>query len=468
MYLGLASLYNQKCKRIHITEQYNYGGDNMNDKMKKIATGILAGVMTLSLAACGSDNSGSNNATATDSGKNSSGEKVTIELAISKSSQDSAFVAQDLLDEFEQKTNIKVNLQLLPAEQTATVLQTKLAVDEVPDIIQYNLASATTDLNLERNFEILDNEPWVGRLLNKDVLSADGHVYSFHVSQDTGMQGVVYNKDIFKELGLTVPNTFEEFLAVCEKIKASGVTPVFMPFKDAWAANIWPAAAFADFAAKQEPTLFDDINAGRKKWSDVPEFADFLQQQYDVYKKGYTNTDILSDSYDMAVGKFLNKETAMMFMGDWLIVNVAEKDPNMHLGLFAIPSMEGASLGASPLGGQLFIPKKAKHMEEAKKFLDFIATKEVAQKIVDEQGYVSNFSDVTTPELPEYKQEIVDQYITPKKTVLTTDAYMIVDRSELYRLLQDEFAGGLDPQGVLKAWDEKFSQLMKDKGVEGF
>ncbi|MHA6530565.1 ABC transporter substrate-binding protein [Paenibacillus sp. BAC0078] len=445
----------------------------MSDKMKKIATGILAGVMTLSLAACGSDNSGSSNASATDNGSSgnsgkSSGSKVTIELAISKSSQDSAFVAQDLLDEFEQKTNIKVNLQLLPAEQTATVLQTKLAVDEVPDLIQYNLASATTDLNLERNFEILDNEPWVGRLLNKDVLSAYGHVYSFHVSQDTGMQGVVYNKDIFKDLGLAVPNNFEEFLAVCEKIKASGITPVFMPYKDAWAANIWPAAAFADFAAKQEPTLFEDINAGRKKWSDVPEFATFLQQQYDVYKKGYTNTDILSDSYDMAVGKFLNKEVAMMFMGDWLIVNVAEKDPNMHLGLFAIPSSEGASLGASPLGGQLFIPKKAKHMEEAKKFLDFIATKEVAQKIVDNQGYVSNFSDVTTPKLPEYKQEIVDQYITPKKTVLTTDAYMIVDRSELYRLLQDEFAGGLDPKGVLKAWDEKFSQLMKDKGVAGF
>ncbi|MBW4084298.1 ABC transporter substrate-binding protein [Paenibacillus sp. S150] len=440
----------------------------MNDKMKKLATGILAGAMALSLAACGSGSSGAGNASETGKGGSGGGQKVTIELAISKSSQDSAFVAQDLLDEFEQKTNIKVNLQLLPAEQTATVLQTKLAVDEVPDIIQYNLASATTDLNLERNFEILDNEPWVERLLNKDVLSAYDHVYSFHVSQDTGMQGVVYNKDIFKELGLEIPDNFEEFLAVCEKIKSSGITPVFMPFKDNWAANIWPAAAFADWAAKNEPALFDDINAGRKKWSEVPEFAEFLQQQYEVYQKGYTNADILSDSYDMAVGKFLNKETAMMFMGDWLIVNVAEKDPNMKLGLFAIPSSEGASLGASPLGGQLFIPKKSKHMAEAKQFLDFIATKEVAQKIVDNQGYVSNLSDVTTPELPEYKQEIVDQYITPKKTVLTTHAYMLVDRSELYRLLQDEFAGGLDPEGVLKAWDEKFSQLMKDKGAEGF
>ncbi|WP_341280134.1 ABC transporter substrate-binding protein [Paenibacillus sp. FSL H8-0537] len=439
----------------------------MNHKMKKAATGVIASLLALSLAACGS-NSNSPAGTATNGGSGSSGSKVTLELAISKSSQDSAFVAQDLLDAFEKETNIKVNLQLLPAEQTATVLQTKLAVDETPDIIQYNLASAVTDLNLERNFEILDSEPWVSRLLNKDVLSANDHVYSFHVSQDTGMQGVVYNKDMFKELNLSIPTTFEEFLAVCEAIKASGVTPVFMPFKDNWAANIWPGAAFADYAAKNDPTLFDDLNSNKKKWTDIPEFAALLDQQYQVFKKGYTNPDILSDSYDMAVGKFLDKEVAMMFMGDWLIENVAEKDPSIHLGLFAIPSSKDASLGASPLGGQLFIPKKAKHMAEAKKFLEFIATKEQAQKMVDAQGYVSNFNDVTTPKLPDYKQEIVDNYITPKKTVLTTDAHMLVDRSELYRNLQDQFAGAKTPEEVLSAWNDKFAQLMKDKGVAGF
>ncbi|WP_410771823.1 ABC transporter substrate-binding protein [Fontibacillus sp. BL9] len=435
-----------------------------------MASMIIAGLLSVSLAACGSGSSDSGNSAEGGNGGSggASGKKVTIELAISKSSQDSAFIQQDLLDEFEKKTNIHVNLQLIPAEQTTTVLQTKLAVEETPDIIQYNLASATTDLNLERNFEILDNEAWVSRIQNKDVLSAYGHVYSFHVSQDTGMQGVVYNKQIFEDLGLSIPQNFEEFLQVCEKIKAAGITPVFMPYKDAWAANIWPAAAFADFAAKNDPAFFDDLNSNKRKWSDIPEFKTFLQQQYEVYKKGYTNADVLSDSYDMAVGKFLNKEVAMMFMGDWLIEGVAQQDPNMKLGVFPIPSSEGASLGASPLGGQLFVPKKAKHLNEAKEFLNFMASKEIAQKIVDSKGYVSNLNDVTTPALPEYKQEIVDNYITPKKTVLTSDAYMLVDRSELYRLLQDQFAGGLTPEEVLKAWDEKFSQLMKDKEIAGF
>ncbi|PQP81395.1 carbohydrate ABC transporter substrate-binding protein [Paenibacillus sp. PCH8] len=431
---------------------------------KKATSVILASLLCISLTACGAAGTDSDSS----AGGDSKSSKVTLELAISKSSQDSAFIQQDILDEFEKQTNIRVNLQLIPAEQTTTVLQTKLAVDETPDIIQYNLASAVTDLNLERNFEILDDEPWASRIVNKDVLSSGGHIYSFHVSQDTGMQGVVYNKQIFEELGLSIPTNYEEFLAISEKIKASGITPVFMPYKDAWAANIWPAAAFADFVAKNEPTFFEDLNSNKKKWSDIPEFQTFLEQQYQVYTKGYTNTDVLSDSYDMAVGKFLNKEVAMMFMGDWLIEGVAEQDPSMELGVFPIPSSDNASLGASPLGGQLFIPKKSKHLEEAKQFLDYIASKDVAQQIVDSKGYVSNFNDVTTPELPAYKQDIVDNYITPKKTVLTTDAYMLVDRSELYRLLQDQFAGGLSPEEVLKAWDEKFSQLMQDKGVAGF
>mgnify|MGYP001048787422 FL=1 len=436
----------------------------MRRRLKSMTLGLLAGTLALSLAACGTAKNTDNEGGQTSGGSS----KVTLELAISKSSQDSPFIADWLIEEFEQETGIKINLQLIPAEQSTTVLQTKLAVDEVPDLIQYNLASAVTDLNLERNFEILDNEPWVSRIQNPDVLSAFGHIYGFHVSQDTGMQGVVYNKDIFEELGLSIPKNYEEFLAVCEAIKAAGYTPVFMPYKDAWAANIWPAAAFADWAAKNDPTLFDDLNSNKKQWTDIPAFEEILEQQYQIYKLGYTNADVLADSYDMAVGKFLSKEVAMMFMGDWLIQNITSQDPSMNIGLFAIPYAEDPSIGASPLGGQLFIPKKSKHIEEAKKYLEFIASPEIAQRIVDAESYVSNLSDVTTPEQPEYKQEIIDNYITPKKVTLTMDAHMIVDQNEWYRNLQDQFTGMITPKEALANWNEKFQELMKDKGAEGF
>lgn len=451
------------------------GGISLRTIRKKALIGTLIAATSLSLAACGSSNGNSNTSPASSAGNannannSGNGKKVTIELAISKSSIDSPFVDKDLLDQFEKDTNIHVNLQLLPAEQTATVLQTKLAVNQPPDIVQYNLYSATTDLNLERNFLTLDDQPWVSRISNQDVLSAYGHVYGFHISQDTGMQGVVYNKDIFKELGLSVPTTYNEFLEVCKKIKEAGYTPLYMPFKDNWSIAIWPGAAFADYVSNKDPEFWDKLNSNQKKWTDEPKFTTILDEQYQLYKSGYTNKDILSDTYDVASGKFINKEFAMMFMGDWFIQDVLKKQPDMNMGLFPIPYSDSpAKLGASPMGGQLFIPKKAEHIEAAEKFLDYIASKDVAQKIVNEQHYVSNLTDVTTPELPAYKQEIVDNYIKPHKTVTTMDGYMLVQRDQLYIDLQDEFAGGKTAEQVMSDWSGKFQQLMKDKGVAGY
>lgn len=181
----------------------------------------MASLLSISLTACGSGGSDSGTA----AGGDSKGSKVTLELAISKSSQDSAFIQQDILDEFEKQTNVRVNLQLIPAEQTTTVLQTKLAVDETPDIIQYNLASAVTDLNLERNFEILDNEPWASRIVNKDVLSSGGHLYSFHVSQDTGMQGSYTTNRSLKTLVCPFRQTMKSFWLYAKRLRRAASLP---------------------------------------------------------------------------------------------------------------------------------------------------------------------------------------------------------------------------------------------------
>lgn len=445
----------------------------MKQKLRKILFGSVALSTAIAVAGCGSSSSTNTSASSapgasTEAAATTSASKVTIEFALGKSSENAAYASKEVLEDFEKKTNIHVNIQMLPSDQIPTIMQTKLAVGEVPDLILYNLVSAEREFNLEKNFEQFDNEPWASRLLNKDVLISKGHIYGFHLNQDAGQQGMVYNQDIFKELGLSVPKNFDELLAVSEKIKAAGITPIFMPFKDSWSTNIWTAAAIADYAKKNDPALWDDLVSNKRKWTEVPYLETIAQQQLDLFKKGYTNKDVLSDSYDMAVNKFLKKEVAMMAMGDWLINDAYQKDPNVHLGLFAIPSSENADMGISPLGGQLFIPKKAKNGAAAKKFLDYLASPEVGQKIMTANKWISNFKDIQTPELPPYKQEIVDKYMKTNKTVLTMDAHMSIDISELWKGYQDMYAGGKTPKEVYVAWDKKFAQLMKDKKMPGF
>ena len=51
--------------------------------------------------------------------------------------------------------------------------------------------------------------------------------------------GILYNKTIYEELGLTVPKTWAEFMANNEKIKAAGKVAVIQTFGDTWTSQLF-------------------------------------------------------------------------------------------------------------------------------------------------------------------------------------------------------------------------------------
>ena len=69
----------------------------------------------------------------------------------------------------------------------------------------------------------------------KAAWSTDDGKTTFAVPMASVIHGFLYNKAIFKELGLTVPETEKDFLAVLDKIKANGkYIPLVMGTKDQW------------------------------------------------------------------------------------------------------------------------------------------------------------------------------------------------------------------------------------------
>src|SRR5215471_10791495 len=69
----------------------------------------------------------------------------------------------------------------------------------------------------------------------KAAWSTDDGKTTFAVPMASVIHGFLYNKAIFKELGLDVPKTEKEFLAVLDKIKANGkYIPLVIGTKDQW------------------------------------------------------------------------------------------------------------------------------------------------------------------------------------------------------------------------------------------
>ena len=69
------------------------------------------------------------------------------------------------------------------------------------------------------------------------VTDASGKVVA--VPLETLSWGYLYNKDIFKEQGLEVPTTLTEMKAVVEKLKAAGITPFELSYKEAWVPQLF-------------------------------------------------------------------------------------------------------------------------------------------------------------------------------------------------------------------------------------
>src|SRR5699024_8701573 len=60
----------------------------------------------------------------------------------------------------------------------------------------------------------------------------DGKLYG--IANELEMLGVFYNTQLFEEAGVEVPQTYEEFLQVCQVFKDKGITPVIMDDKEQW------------------------------------------------------------------------------------------------------------------------------------------------------------------------------------------------------------------------------------------
>jgi raffinose/stachyose/melibiose transport system substrate-binding protein len=442
-------------------------------KRKSTPLLVLLAVL-LVLAGCGNNGAENGSDAGTDSGDGGSqgkGVTLTIEAGQAMMNNNPYVFNEENIKKFEEETGIKVDVILTPDNQVKNVLQTKLTTGETPDLIVFNKVSAENELRTMDNMLDLSNEPWVERLTDPDSLRApDGNIYGFVMHRPLDAQIVVYNKKIFDDLNLTPPTSYDEFLEVCEALLEAGITPIYAPFKDAWTAQIWPAASFGYIAQEVKPGLWDQINAGEVKFSEVPEFEEVLNKYYALYEKGYITNTALSDEYNMAPNVFSNGQAAMMIMGDWFITDMASKDPDLELDFFPIPAFNDTELMISQgqLGGMIHIPKAAKHPEEAKQFIDFMSQPEQIARAQSDLPFLPSVKDADMPELNPMQQRIYDEYVQTNKTVVEMNAYMKVDLTELWKYYQDMFAGVKTPKEVLEAWDQKFAELMTAAGYPGF
>lgn len=211
-----------------------------------LVAGLLAGCSNPSVQEPASQAASSGDtAPAGTEGSDASAEGVTITFMPTQAGFIDHFdgvFSDKIIPDFEAETGIKVDVQVVP-DTSNEMVKLKLATGEAPELWSQNVPQMVQTFNATENCVVLDDQPWVERLSNPDLLryEGDGHIYGMPLTSAQFFPAAYYNKGVLEEIGIVdpQPTTYQEFLDLCQQIKDAGVVPVYMTDKDAWTTQMF-------------------------------------------------------------------------------------------------------------------------------------------------------------------------------------------------------------------------------------
>lgn len=287
-------------------------------------------------------------------------------------------MVEQLCKDYKEETGVTLEWEI-PGDEPYTVLKARFASGEAPDII--DLQCGDYDTWYERCVD-LTGEAWTEHVYEASLLggSWDGKVYGLPYAMEAS--GIIYNKDLFTQAGIEkIPETITELKETCEKLQAAGI----QPFGEAW--GDWgflmhilgipfTYEGAADTAAR--------LSSGKETFSDM-KYMDNFFDFYDMTLDYGWGAESVGHHYEDQANSFAQSEIAMIKQGTWHTDTIASINPDMNIGLFAVPLTDDAGQTKLQVSTTRFlsISSTSKQQEEAKAFLQWFA--DHAQKYMIEK-----------------------------------------------------------------------------------
>ena len=380
-------------------------------------------------------------------------------------------------EKFEEETGIKVEYQIINANEYQSELLSRLKSDDKPDIFmaQSGFALSTTYM-VQDNAVELTNEPWMESYsaFSVDQTSVAGSNYGMTYYDTTTDYCFVYNKKILAEAGITeIPKTYDEFADMCQKILDYGVVPIYEPVADGWHQTmLW--AECGQVFDKLEPGLIDKLNANETTFADNNNMKKALEQINNLAQKGYFGENYFSDEFVYAHEKLASGEYAMCFLKPGDISSIVENKANENgyteddFGLMLFPLCDNQYLNVHPTGPSKFISVGSSNIGAAKKYFSFIATKENVQYMIDNESSCDNlpFYLGQTPSYSKATKEFLDSFDEKNSGMVLQDVvkYYNEQWGDISQNMAAMFRGEMSEEEVLIAVDEERARLAKAAG----
>ena len=237
---------------------------------------------------------------------------------------------------------------------------------------------------------------------NKDILNEftfDGKVYAilYHANYWT----IMYNKNVFKKFNLQEPQTWEEFMKICETLKKGGITPIATTSEGRWYSMAW----FEEVLIRTDPDVYEGVCEQKIPYSD-PRVIEAMKYWKDMIEKGYFPSDITPGLAEVWK-RFAAGKIGMFLIGDWAMANIEANGmvPGKDFDSFVCPNI-------NPNAGKVVvfeaspwcIPKNSPNKDAAKKLADYWLTPEAQTIWAKIWGFATPNKKATVPDHPILKK----------------------------------------------------------------
>ena len=276
--------------------------------------------------------------------------------------------------------NVTITVESRPGgTEGDNLVKTRLATGEMSDVFWYNSGSLLQALNPSDTLVDISNEPFMANVVESFLPTVSQNGQVFGVPSGTAMGGgILYNKKIYADLGLSVPTTWAEFEANNEKIKAAGIAPVIATYDgtSTWTSQLFVLADYYN-VEQAVPTFAADYTANKAKYATTPAAMNGFNYLQEAFEKDWYQPDYATTTFDQGLILLANGEGAHYPMLTFALSTIAANSPDKvnDIGFFGVPGTDAANAGTTIwMPAATYIPKTSQHIEEAKDFLAFIAS----------------------------------------------------------------------------------------------
>lgn len=251
-----------------------------------------------------------------------------------------------------------------------------LTSGDAPDVFYTWPSGAGLTVYAKSNY-LTDLTPYAEKYKWKDRLpqwaidrnSYKGKIYAYPWEQD--LEYVYYNKRLFQENNIKVPESFEDVLAWCDAASAKGLIPIALGNQD-----LWPAVnMFTDMVALtggREVGLA--VLQNRQDWNS-PEVKEALDRILQMVERKCFSPGFNGTSYNDSLLQFYSGQATAVWTGTWVIHTILENmQPKEDLDIFYFPQIKPDKPQATHMseGSAYYIWSGSKVKDLAAEYINFM------------------------------------------------------------------------------------------------